>query len=246
MNDPSQTMDRSALTGAYALDAVDDIERAQVERLMDESTEAAAEVASFQETAARLGAAVATTPPVSLRGAVLAEIRSTRQVPPVTGATHNPSEQTRGGAPTTVRWLSVAAACLLAVSVGLGAWVVDVRQEAEQSRTVAEALSTVLQHPDRQVLEADFAGGKATLVVAENRVVLVGNGVQAPPDEHDYQLWLLDEEGVPRPSVTLTATGDGGFFADTTGYQPGEKMAVTIEPEGGSQAPTTDPVFVAG
>jgi anti-sigma-K factor RskA len=104
----------------------------------------------------------------------------------------------------------------------------------------------VLQDPDHQMMETEFAGGTAMLVVAQDRVVVVGNGVEPPPAGHEYQLWMLDEQDVPRPSVTLTATGDGGFFADTSGYRPGEKMAVTIEPEGGSESPTTDPVFIAG
>ncbi len=245
MSEDSKSTDQSTLTGAYALDAVDDVERAQVERLLRQSPEAAAEVASFHETAARLGAATATTPPASLRNAVLAEIGTTRQVPPVTepAPARRPAE---GASRSAVRWLSVAAACLLAVSIGLGAWALDLRGEVEQNRTVAEAISSALADPDRAMMATEFAGGTAMLVVAQDRVVVVGNGVESPPAGHEYQLWMLDENDVPRPSVTLAATGDGGYFAETSGYRAGERMAVTIEPEGGSQAPTTDPVFVAG
>lgn len=239
----SEDPDLHTLTGAYALDAVDDVERARVERLLRESPEAAAEVASFRETAARLGAAATTPAPPSLRASVLAEIRTTRQLPPVTA----PADRRDGGAGrTAARWLSVAAACLLAVSLGLGAWVVDLREQNEQSRIAAEAIPNLLSDPDRQVMETDFAGGKATVVVADGEVVLFGSGVAAPPEGRGYQLWMLDEENRPRPSVMLTATGAGGFFAEASGFQPGEKVAVTIEPETGSSSPTTDPVFIAG
>ncbi len=95
-------------------------------------------------------------------------------------------------------------------------------------------------------METDFAGGKATMVVSGDTVVLFGSGVEAPPHGHGYQLWMLDENDIPRPSVMLTATGGGGFFAEASGYEPGDKMAVTVEPEGGSQTPSTGPVFVAG
>lgn len=234
--------DLHTLTGAYALDAVDDIERAHVERLLRESPETAAEVASFRETAARLGTAAATTAPSSLRSAVLAEVRATRQLPPAT----EPATAATSGSRTAARWLSVAAAGLLAVSVGLGAWVVDLRQDAAENRLVAEAIPSVLQDPDRQVMETDFAEGKATMVVADGKVVFFGSGVEAPPAGHGYQLWMLDENDVPRPAVMLTATGAGGYFAEASGFEPGETMAVTVEPEGGSQAPTTDPLFIAG
>lgn len=239
----SDDPDLHTLTGAYALDAVDDVERARVERMLLESPEAAAEVASFRETAARLGTAAATTAPASLRTSVLGEIRTTRQVPPVTEPS---SARAEPAGRTAARWLSVAAAGLLAVSLGLGAWVVDLRQQAEESQAAAEAIPSVLQDPDRQVMETDFAEGKATMVVADGNVVFFGSGVEAPPAGHGYQLWMLDDEDVPRPAVMLTATGGGGYFAEASGFEPGEKMAVTVEPEGGSQAPTTDPVFVAG
>ncbi len=124
----SENPELSTLTGAYALDAVDDIERARVERLLAESPEAAAEVASFQETAAWLAAAASTEAPASLRASVLSQVHTTRQLPPAVPAVQN------RGPRTAVKWLSVAAAGLLAASVGLGAWVVDLRQDAEESR----------------------------------------------------------------------------------------------------------------
>ncbi|MBX9244759.1 hypothetical protein ICW40_08035, partial [Actinotalea ferrariae] len=47
------------LLGAYALDAVDDLERRAVERLVARDPEAAAELAELRATAAELGAASA-------------------------------------------------------------------------------------------------------------------------------------------------------------------------------------------
>ncbi len=72
--------DTRALLGAYALDAVDDVERRQVERLLERDAEAAREVAGLHATAALLGAAGATQPPAALRADVLAAIARTRQV----------------------------------------------------------------------------------------------------------------------------------------------------------------------
>ena len=55
------------LTGAYALDAVDDIERARFEQHLATCEDCRAEVAELRETAALLADDVAVTAPASLR-----------------------------------------------------------------------------------------------------------------------------------------------------------------------------------
>ena len=229
------------LTGAYALGAVDELEAARVRELLRTSPEAAAEVRSFTETAARLGAAEAVEPPPGLRAAVLAQVAQTRQAPPLRVAAPTPGAR-------LARWVSVAAACLLVLAVGAGVTAMTFRDRASQAEAANQAMTAVLADPGRQMMDADFAGGHATLVVSGERVVVLGTDVPAPPDGKAYQLWMIppDEGADPIPSVTLEPTGDGDFWADTTGYQAGQAMAVTVEPEGGSQRPTSDPVFVAG
>jgi hypothetical protein len=138
----------------------------------------------------------------------------------------------------------VAAAALLVLSVGLGALAWNEHRQAEQARLAAAAMTEVVADPDRAVMDADFAGGHGTVVASGDRVVLVGNGVTPPPAGHGYQLWFIGESG-PRPSVMLQPAGDGRYWADATGMRPGDTMAVTVEPDGGSQEPTTDPVLVA-
>ena len=54
------------LSGAYALDAVDDIERAAFERHLAECEDCRTEVASLRETTALLAESTAVTPPPSL------------------------------------------------------------------------------------------------------------------------------------------------------------------------------------
>lgn len=225
------------LTGAYALGAVDDVEAARVRELLRTSPEAAAEVRSFTETASLLGAAEAVEPPAALRAAVLAQVRSTRQVPPAEATTRRPAAR-------TARWLSVAAAGLLVLTLGTGVAAWQFREEAGAATAANQAMTEVLADPDRQVVDADFAGGRATMVVSGDRVVVLGTDVQAPPDGKGYQLWRLDG-GTPIPSVMLTRTSDGGYWAEATGFEPGQALAVTVEPETGSQQPTTDPLFVA-
>lgn len=72
--DPQELRD---LLAAYALDAVDDVERRSVERLVAQDDSAARELDSLREVTALLGVAVASPPSDGLRAAVLAEVATT-------------------------------------------------------------------------------------------------------------------------------------------------------------------------
>lgn len=237
----SEERELHMLTGAYALGAVDDLEAARMREMLRTSPEASAEVRSFTETAALLGSAEAVEPPAAMRASVLAAVRETRQVPPVVV----PAARRR--AARSARWLSVAAAGLLVLTLGSGVAAWQFREDASQVTAANEAMTDVLTDPDRQVLDADLAGGHATMVVSGDRVVLLGADVAAPPEGKGYQLWMIPdgEDAAPIPAGMLSATGDGGYWGETTGYQPGQALAVTVEPEAGSPAPTSDPLFVA-
>lgn len=70
------------LTGAFAVDALSEMERAQFERHLRECVPCAQEVLELQMTATRLGAALAEEPPPELKRRVLAQAMATRQQPP--------------------------------------------------------------------------------------------------------------------------------------------------------------------
>lgn len=227
------------LTGAYALDALDDVERARVERHLRECAECRAEVASFVETTARLASGVAVPPPAAVRDAVLSEIGRTRQLSPASGPAHR-----RGGPAVAARWLAGAAALLLAAGIGLGAAAWQWRDEARQAQLAAASLQDVLAAPDRQVVDVEFPQGRGTVVAAGQEVVLVTRDVPGPGDDLDYQMWFV-AEGDIRSAGLLQPTGDGQWWADASGLRSGDAVAVSVEPAGGSAQPTTEPVMVA-
>ncbi|MGO1583241.1 MAG: hypothetical protein ACTHXO_08475, partial [Actinomycetaceae bacterium] len=76
MSEPDEVRD---LLPAWALDAVDDVERARVERALREDPELAAEAQALRETAARLAAGSAVPPPARLRSEVLDAVAATPQ-----------------------------------------------------------------------------------------------------------------------------------------------------------------------
>ncbi len=76
--------------GAYVLDALDDVERARLERHLRSCEPCTLELIELQETAAALADQVATRPTDRLRGQVLAEVARTRQLAPVPPPSERP------------------------------------------------------------------------------------------------------------------------------------------------------------
>lgn len=75
--------DIHALSGAYAVDALDDAERARFERHLAECTACQAEVESLVAAASELSVLTEVPPPPSLRAKVLADIATVRPLPPL-------------------------------------------------------------------------------------------------------------------------------------------------------------------
>jgi len=87
--------------------------------------------------------------------------------------------------------------------------------------------------------------GSATYAASCNAVTVDVTGLPELPDDRTYQLWAIAGDQVR--SVTLLAdASEGNQQVYTAVTQPGESaMAISLEPAGGSPAPTTDPLWVA-
>ena len=146
--------DVHALSGAYALDALDDIERAAFERHLAECAACRAEVASLRETAALIAETTAIEPPAALRSRVLAGIATVRPLPPVVPEPVVAETRTR---PRRFRLaaLAAAAAVIAVVSVGGAVWN-QVSDDSSQTLTGADA---VLSAADAKSTSLDFDGG---------------------------------------------------------------------------------------
>ncbi|MFB2596886.1 anti-sigma factor domain-containing protein [Herbiconiux sp. P17] len=90
-------------------------------------------------------------------------------------------------------------------------------------------------------------GGTATLVWSNTlgRSAVVVDGLATLPEGKVYEAWYIDAEGAA-PAGTFTASGEGTSWHVLAGaMSPGDTIGVTVEPAGGSTAPTTDPIIVA-
>ena len=219
--------DIHALSGAYAVDAVDDIERASFERHLASCPTCRAEVASLRETSALLADAATTTPPPALRDAVLSDITRVRPLPPVTV----------GGPVHRRRWFPalVAAVVLALVGVGGAVW----QPWRDDTSVQVSVTDQVLQDPEAQQVSQTLPNGATATVVRspkEHRAVLVTEDLPEPPTGKVYQLWLQtpSEDMVSAglmPAGASTALLDGNAD-DAIG------VGVSLEPAGGSEQPT--------
>ena len=101
------------LSGAYAVDALDDVERARFERHLADCSACRDEVESLRVAAAELSV-TETAPPASLRASVLSGITSVRQLPPLsetagrTGTATDRRSDAGVGTDTTAREPNIA------------------------------------------------------------------------------------------------------------------------------------------
>jgi anti-sigma-K factor RskA len=243
------TSDIHALSGAYAVDALDDTERSQFERHLAECAACRAEVQSFRETAALMAQAEAeTAPPASLRAHVLAGISQVRPFPPETAAVGTPdpvpSVVTLGSRLRARRMLpTLVAAAAVLVLVTAGAFTWHPWTSGGQTTTLADQ---VLHAPDRVKVTEKLPGGAGELTLVSSaslkRAVMVGNDVPEPTSGETYQLWLQQ----PGQGMVSAGLMPDSHQATLLSGDPTSAVAaaVSVEPAGGSKRPTTDPVAV--
>ncbi|MEU9401457.1 anti-sigma factor [Streptomyces sp. SID4985] len=240
------TTDPHLLTGAYALHALPDEERAAFERHVSGCASCAQEVAEFTATAARLASASAAPVRDGMRREVLHRVTTVRQVPPATA----PLDEVRRRLPSgrgPARW---ALAACLAAAVGFGGTAVwqyeraqDARQRAVLAERQADEVAGVLGAPDARTRSARVAGGTGTLVVSagRDRAVFMASDMPAPPKGKVYQLWFADGDRM-RPAGLLNAGRAAQTVLMRGRVDGASAVGVTVEPAGGSPRPTSTPV----
>ena len=142
--------------------------------------------------------------------------------------------------PVLRRVLAGAVALLvIAVAALTGAWL-DVRNDLDESQTLAEALFNSV--PGVELNGA--AAGQAKLITSEDGAVFVARDMQPAPGGSTYQLWYLDD-GVPSSAGTFDTSRGVAVLRVPRGFEGHDAAAVTIEPIGGSEQPTTEPILAS-
>lgn len=229
------------LTGAYATDSLDDLERARFEQHLAGCPDCRAEVAELREAAARLAEITAVAAPDSLRSSVLAGISQVRPLPPqLPHAEPHPSSPAGGR-----RWLPFLVAAAVALLAGIGAAVTQPWADDENRRL--SAAEQVLKAPDAEKVSVDLGeAGEATVVrsKSQDRAVIVTEDMDPAPEGRVYQLWLQDpEDGSFIPAGLMPEAGDQAVVLEGSAAEA-TAVGITVEPAGGSSEPTTTPIAV--
>ena len=182
------------LATPYALDAVTDSERADIDRRLAAAPSPVAaafgdEVRAVRETMAVVSAATAAEPPARLRAAVLALAE------PVKLQTEAPIELAHSGYRCCSRG-------------GRGGGGRIRRRGADAAGRHRRRLpSKILSAPDVRTVSGPLGGGTATVMFSRDRNagVLVMNNVPPPSPGTVYQMWLIGDKGPTSAGTMDTA-----------------------------------------
>ncbi len=248
--------DPSLFAGGAALNALDEMEDEQFRRHLEDCPTCQLELAGFVETAARLGAASAETPPASLRASVLAAVAVTRQLPPLTGSAvvepAPPADATSGAQVIDLasrrrlrgRWLLTAAAAVAVALVGLTFFLVNrPAGTTDQADALRQCVNTAADREQKPT--APGSTGDTTVIVSAScgGALLSFADVPALDAGKTYQLWVISGDQT-RSVTTLQPAADGTMPQTVAAVRVGDTaLGVTVEPAGGSPAPTTTPVI---
>lgn len=123
------------------------------------------------------------------------------------------------------------------------------QSQLQQARQLMESLTS----PDavRFVLVAGKTPpqpqGKAVYVAKSGTLVFLANNMPALPPQKVYELWLIPSSGPPIPAGLFHPNAQGSAAVVRPQLPAGveaKTFAITVEPEAGSAAPTTQPIMV--
>jgi anti-sigma-K factor RskA len=209
------------LLAAYALDALDEAEREAVAAHLA-GCGLHGELRGLRAVAASLAlAAPEMEPPAGLERRILAAVAG-EPAPPI--PLRRPNRRT-GITPWAL------AAGLAVISLGLLAWNL--------------ALQLGDEEPASGVVVLDFAGavGSGQVIRVDGEQVVVFLELEPPPAGQTYQLWLVHADAVTSAGVVALDAGGTAAVAITENLATAVAVAVSVEPEGGSAQPTSEPVL---
>lgn len=261
------------LAEVYALNAVDDAERAAIEAYL--ATAPPAEHAAFDDRVRQARETLATSftaeeePPAGLLEKIMASLPA-KDSAAVPGA--HPGHEPAAVPPVVARPVREPSGLSVTDDLdaarkrrderrrpqGMRNWLVGVAAAAiialggvgvgAYMANQNDPLNQVLQAGDvRQATVNVAGGGTATVSLSTSRdaIVVKMNDVPAPPPGKVYQMWLIPKDGSAPVSQGLMDAEALSKPAVVKGVSTAAALGITVEPTGGSTSPTTPTVAEA-
>ncbi len=233
----------------FVLGALDRDEAAEVEKHLDENcTYCHARVREAMElSAAFSGLAEMVQPPPDLRRRVLNSI-----APPVPVAAKRPEEKKRNTWLGGMLALGAACAALTVFCLWLGSQTDSLQNRltaAVQERDQLETALKTLSRSETRAVQFGKANQPRGRVFVNPRggLVFVASGLPKIASDRTFELWLVPPTGAPRKAGLFRTDPNGDIVqASRIAVDPATTaaVAVSVEPDGGSNAPTTTPIIV--
>jgi anti-sigma-K factor RskA len=230
------------LTPGYALDALDPEERRAYEAHLAGCEQCQQELSSFWQTTEALAVATSGPEPSSaLRDRILADVRAE----PPQNVVQLESARRRRAVPV----LAAAAAIAAVVAIAIGVWASDLSSQLDDTRSAlkrSQSAAAVLADPEAQSVALQAGDGRL-VVGADGKAVLVLDGLEPAPTGMTYELWVVPGGDIEQASPAGLFPGSNGrsvLPVDGT-VQRGDVVAVTVEPDGGVDAPTSQPIVAS-
>jgi len=225
---------------AYALGALAPEERRQVEIHMRNCERCQGILASYQGVAeGLLYAPDSKPPPRSLRARLLKKSDQRADIPGWRRALRR--------VPATSLGLALGLIILVSINIGFllqAQRLLDQGQDSVAQQRAGQTAVAIASYPSSQMALIEEDGLRGTFVYDPDLPVGVMYvwGLQPPSEDQAYQAWLIDAQGQRLSGGLITFSEDPGFGwllvqAPST-MSEFSSLGVTLEPAGGSLAPT--------
>ena len=226
--------DLHTLSGAFAIDALTAEEAEQFRTHLEGCAACREEVRELREAAARMGEVEAVAPPAALKARVLAAADRTAQQPPKVVRLEEREDSGRR------RWAPRLAAAAAAAVVVVGGAIGIGQIAGDDGTTLQAGVVRVFEAEDARTAEVDTSQGVVRVATSPGRgeMAVDTSGLRPLDEQHVYQVWSI-ADGTPS-SVVVLPDPDRGASMEMPAA--GTQVAITVEPAGGSEQPTTEPI----
>jgi anti-sigma-K factor RskA len=231
------------LKGAFVLGALPDEERREFEEYLAQHPERQAEIDELGTVAGLLALSPEEhEPPPELRRRIMGVVEAEAGRPRV----ESRSWFARWRESLGVRGLALGAAVAMLV-IGLFSWSMLLRGEIQDLQGRVQSVQDRPQAPQMVTLRGPGVaqGARAQVMILNNeRAVLMTEELPPVPKDKTLQIWVIEDD-VAKPSGLFEPKEEPIVVAVGTPLDGAEAIAVSVEPDGGSTEPTTEPLLTA-
>jgi anti-sigma-K factor RskA len=229
------------LKDAYVLGALPDEERREFEDYLAEHPDRQAEIDELSTIAGLLALSPKEhEPPPELRRRIMDVVEAEAGRPRVETRPLLARMREFIG----VRGVALGAAAMLVI--GLFSWnlflqaeIQDLQEQARSSQAPQDYRVVELKGPG-----AAHGARAEVMIVHNDRAVLMAEDMPPVPQEKTLQIWVIEDD-VSKPGGLFEPKGEAAIVVVQAPLDGADAIAVSVEPDGGSPEPTTDPMFAA-